>query len=259
MRNNSLLSHAILRRNKRFHNEICHDTSETDTPTASFFSYVALVDLGQNLDRLHAHAITVDFHPVLIAGINNLSGNKPPWLLPAKARYLAADSQRAAQRVGLHGLAFPKDLMSMALTTSANRALYYVKANHPPHVFLATMNFLFQRMWLPPHVNLTKDDNLESALREATENPDGSGRTLFTGEEVAQIMAGRDENKAVLKAKTDEVVKLGAFGAPWLWVTNDKGESQSFFGSDRFSHIYKFLDVPFQDVTILPPPKGSKL
>ena len=91
--------------------------------------------------------------------------------------------------------------------------------------------FLFRRLWRPPHVNLTKDENLRQALLEATSEK--GGKLLFTAEQVEDIMGSRDAMKGVLKAKTEEAVKLGAFGAPWLWVTNGAGESQAFFGSDR--------------------------
>jgi len=43
---------------------------------ASFFSYVAFADLRENLDLLKQHGVVVEFHPVLIAGINNLSGTE---------------------------------------------------------------------------------------------------------------------------------------------------------------------------------------
>jgi glutathione S-transferase kappa 1 len=194
----------------------------------------------------------------LIAGINDLSGkshpthpirkhfqltvslspryigNTPPWKLKAKSNYLAIDSQRARERVGLHGLAFPKDFMSMALTVSPQRALHYIKANYPSSTFIASMAYLNQQMWTPPHVNLTQDENLRRVLLEATATAGGKGKKkLFTEKQVDEIMVGRGEMKGILKAKTEEVVQLGAFGAPWMWVTNAKGESSPFFGSDR--------------------------
>ena len=61
----------------------------------------------------------------------------------------------------------------------------------------------------------------------------GGEKKLFTEEQVDEIMNGREVMKDILKAKTEEVVKLGAFGAPWLWVTSPGGKSQPFFGSDR--------------------------
>jgi glutathione S-transferase kappa 1 len=120
--------------------------------------------------------------------------------------------------------------MAMSLTVSPMRALHRIKAVFPEETFLDAFAFLFQRLWRPPHVDLTKDENLRQVLLEATSE---KGQLLFTAEQVEDIMGSRDAMKGVLKAKTEEVVKLGAFGAPWLWVTNSKGESQAFFGSDR--------------------------
>ncbi|CAM1505399.1 Fc.00g110360.m01.CDS01 [Cosmosporella sp. VM-42] len=185
---------------------------------------------------------------------NMRTGNKPPWFLPAKAKYLGKDSRRAARRVGLPHIKSPKDLMSMAMTISPLRALHFIKANYPTATFLSAFHYLFDKFWTPPHVNLTQEPNLVEALTQATETPQG-GRRLFTEEDVQKIMEGRAEMKDRLKNLTAEAVERGAFGAPWLWVTNDEGKTEAFFGSDRFNHIYKYLGIPFQDVAVLLPAK----
>ncbi|KAJ3474410.1 hypothetical protein NLG97_g9858 [Lecanicillium saksenae] len=78
---------------------------------------------------------------------------------------------------------------------------------------------------------------------------------LFSPADVDKIMNGRAAFKDSVKKVTDEALAKGAFGAPWIWVTNAKGQEEPFFGSDRFNHIYAFLDIPFQDVTVLTPNK----
>ncbi|KAH7162412.1 thioredoxin-like protein [Dactylonectria estremocensis] len=220
----------------------------------SFYSYVGFADLRMNLDKLAAHGVEVDFHPVFLGGINHLSGNKPPWILPAKAVYLSDDSSRAAARLSLPYEGAPKDLMAMAKNPSPLRALHFIKANYPLETFLSAFAFLFHRMWTPLHVNLVDDANLTAALAEATETPTG-GKKLFSAADVDKIMTGRESMKERVKQLTGEAVERGAFGAPWLWVTNDEGKTQAFFGSDRFNHIYHFLGVPFQDIAVLPPSK----
>ncbi|KAK7428492.1 hypothetical protein QQZ08_004930 [Neonectria magnoliae] len=220
----------------------------------SFYSYVGFADLMKNLDQLAANDVEVEFHPVFLGGINNLSGNQPPWLLPAKAVYLGADSLRAAERLSLPYQGGPKDLMAMSKTLSPLRALHFIKANYPTSTFLSVFALFFHRLWTPPHVNLIDDVNLEAALVEATERLDGGGK-LFTAEDVARIMAGRDSMRDRVKQMTDGAVEKGAFGAPWMWVTNGEGKTAAFFGSDRFNHIYRFLGIPFQDVAVLPPSK----
>ncbi|KAM5358438.1 hypothetical protein ACJZ2D_015283 [Fusarium nematophilum] len=223
---------------------------------ASFYSYVGFVDLRQNMDKLAAHGVVVEFHPVFLGGINNLSGNKPPWLLPAKAVYVNADSHRAASRVSVPYEGPPADLMSLSKTLSALRSLHFIKENYPLATYLATFRFLFHKLWMPPHVDLTVDENLSAALAEATDELDGgTGRKLFTSGDVQRIMEARDSMKERVKRVTGEAVERGAFGAPWLWATNDDGKSEAFFGSDRFNHVYRFLGIPFQDVAVLPPSK----
>ncbi|KEY70248.1 hypothetical protein S7711_04357 [Stachybotrys chartarum IBT 7711] len=219
---------------------------------ASFFSYIAFSDLLPNLDTLAAHGIEVEFHPTFIGGIVSITGNQPPWKNAHKGRYLTQDSRRAARRVSQGGIAFPKDFMAMNTTVSPLRALHYIKRNFPAPTFLSAMHYLNHRFWTPPHDNLTVDAVLEAVLLDATETP-GGGRRLFTREDVARIMEGREGMKEALKATTARAVELGAFGAPWLWAVNDKGEGAPFFGSDRFNHIYEHLGVPYQDVALLPP------
>jgi glutathione S-transferase kappa 1 len=63
--------------------------------------------------------------------------------------------------------------------------------------------------------------------------------------------------KDLLTATTQEALDRGAFGAPWLWVTNEEGKSEPFFGSDRFHFVYQYLGLPFQDITLLAPGETS--
>ncbi|KAK5990032.1 Glutathione S-transferase kappa 1-like protein [Cladobotryum mycophilum] len=199
----------------------------------SFFSFVAVEDVIQNLNLLTANGVEVEFHPVLLGGINNASGNRPPWTLEAKANYLKRPHELVAHHLPL-------------------RALHYIKANYPPSTFLSALHTLFHKFWMRGSVNITKDDVLRDVLLNATEKPDG-GKKLFTSQGVDEIMAGRAAMKDALKESTGRAIKLGAFGAPWIWARNAQGVEEPFFGSDRFNHIYRFLDLPFQDVKVLPP------
>jgi 2-hydroxychromene-2-carboxylate isomerase len=45
--------------------------------------------------------------------------------------------------------------------------------------------------------------------------------------------AGADEWKRKLVENTQRALEKGAFGAPWFWVRNARGEEEPFFGSDR--------------------------
>ncbi|KAF5130032.1 Glutathione S-transferase kappa 1 [Metarhizium anisopliae] len=208
------------------------------------------LDLRLNLDKLAAHGVDVDLTPS--------KGNRPPWTLPAKARYLIYDNKRAAARVGITEYQAPDDLFERAKTQSALRALLFIKANYPKEKLLSAMHFLLHKFWTPPNADVVDESSLRALLAQATETPSG-GAKLFTEEEVGRIMDGRAEMKKKLIEDTAKVVESGAFGCPWFLVTNSRGETQPFFGSDRFNHIYMHLGIPFQDVAILPPSSAAKL
>lgn len=62
----------------------------------------------------------------------------------------------------------------------------------------------------------------------------------FSPSEVKSILEGANsaEYKQLLNDKTKEALDHGAFGCPWFWVTNSKGEEEPFFGSDRYVRCF---------------------
>ncbi|PFH59444.1 hypothetical protein XA68_12299 [Ophiocordyceps unilateralis] len=209
---------------------------------ASFFSYVAYVDLLANLDKLAAHGVQVEFHPVFLGAIMSGADNKPPWMNKAKGRYLFFDTKRAARDVGIVDWAMPRDLVALAKTPSPLRALLVIKATYSPAIFHQAILRLFRRFWKPPHANLSDDAVLEAALAEDD---------VFSAEQVRRIMAGREAMRPLLEKETARALELGAFGAPWLWVTDRAGRAEPFFGSDRLGQVYAHLDIPHQRVDVL--------
>jgi glutathione S-transferase kappa 1 len=146
------------------------------------------------------------------------------------------------------------------------RALTYIKSAFPKDVYITAFGYLFHAFW-----TLHKVPNDEAMLREvlseapsdfhldcfdtipsSSSSSSGSGdegKKLFTPDQVAQIITATSapEVKDALKARVDEVLKRGAFGAPWLWATDAKGYSEPFFGSDRWHWVYDFLGVPHRE------------
>jgi 2-hydroxychromene-2-carboxylate isomerase len=58
------------------------------------------------------------------------------------------------------------------------------------------------------------------------------------GEGEARVIlqqANNAEYKGNLNANTKEALDRGAFGCPWYWVRNGKGDEEPFFGSDRYA------------------------
>ena len=103
------------------------------------------------------------------------------------------------------------------------RCMVYVKRTFPRDQY----ELAFLDLWIysfVKHVDISIPHNMAQALREH-----------FSEDEANEIMAAANtpEYKQALTNNTKKALDRGAFGAPWLWVTNDKGESEPFFGSDR--------------------------
>lgn len=99
----------------------------------------------------------------------------------------------------------------------------YVEYAFPQEKYEASFRELFVAMW-EQGKNLSKPELMAEALSRH-----------FSSEEVKQIMeaANSAEYKKKLSDNTQKALDLGAFGCPWFWVKNDKGEEEPFFGSDR--------------------------
>ncbi|KAK8931490.1 hypothetical protein VCV18_000013 [Metarhizium anisopliae] len=67
-----------------------------------------------------------------------------------------------------------------------------------------------------------------------SETRHGSQR-MFSEDEVTVIVSNQASLKYqdMLKANSQSLSDLGAFGLPWLVVSNSEGHKEPFFGSDR--------------------------
>jgi glutathione S-transferase kappa 1 len=99
-------------------------------------------------------------------------------------------------------------------------------------------------MWISPHANITLSGPLREAILKSN---------IFSNLDVDLIMAkaADKEWKDKLTANTKEALDLGAFGAPWMMVTNGQGVTEPFFGSDRWHFIWEFLGLPYRDLEVL--------
>jgi glutathione S-transferase kappa 1 len=164
--------------------------------------------------------------------------------LPAKAKYSPYDLKRAIQHFGTPELSSPS--FFPILSVVPQRAMLVVKDRHPQEAFekcfVSTWEYSFMT-----HIDISKLENLAKLLSEH-----------FDEGEVKEILRlmGTKEYKDKLTANTKKALDLGAFGAPWFWLTNNKGEQEPLFGSDRFAYMYRFLNVEFEDVKIVD--KGGK-
>ncbi|KAJ7511814.1 putative glutathione S-transferase kappa 1 [Mycena galericulata] len=210
---------------------------------SSVYGFLAFVYLLKQRDALATHDVSVEFHPIFLGGVNVGSGNKPPWSLPAKAAYGAFDSKRAQRYHGVSGITVPA--FFPPLTLLPQRALCYIKATFPASTFEKAWLALFRGMWIAPNADISLPDPFRQTLRDTN---------LFSDAELDAILvaASQKEWKDRLLANTKKVLDQGAFGAPWMWVRNAKGEEEPFFGSDRFHFMWEYLGLPWKDIELIP-------
>lgn len=128
----------------------------------------------------------------------------------------------------------------------------YIKDTFPQPVYEAAFLALWPAMWTLPHRDISSPVVLAAVLSSV--NVSGQGNPAFSGTEMEAIIHSVQTVpvKERLSASTQKALELGAFGAPWAWVRNARGEEQPFFGSDRFPYMWQFLGIPFQDIEVLP-------
>ncbi|KAF2000290.1 glutathione S-transferase kappa 1 [Amniculicola lignicola CBS 123094] len=201
------------------------------------YSYFALVYLEKHREVLKSHGVSIDIVPVFLGGINVGSGNKPPWTLPAKASYSTYDSARAKAYFGLPNIKTPSFFPILSLLPQ--RSLIYIKSQHPT-LFIPTFISYFHCMW-EQGIDLSVPELLATVLLK-----------IYDEAQTKQIMeaANSPEVKKQLNDNTKEALDHGAFGCPWYWVRNKRGEEEPFFGSDRFHYMWEYLGLPWKDMEL---------
>ncbi|RAO70509.1 uncharacterized protein BHQ10_006521 [Talaromyces amestolkiae] len=202
------------------------------------YSFYAFSYLQKNRPALKNLGVEVEFIPVFLGGINVGSGNKPPWTLPAKAAYANFDGKRAQKYFGFdfEVPSFFPILSLLSYSQSTFEAAFYA---------------CFDTMW-NGQLDISKPEHLTTSL----------SKVFSLEKEVQDIIAaaGSPPIKALLEIVTGRAVKeLGAFGCPWFWVTNGEGIGEPFFGSDRWHYMWRFLELPFEDLRLIPSSEKVKL
>jgi len=176
------------------------------------YAWLAMHDLG----RLTEAGVTLDWAPVLFAGLLEAHGNIGPAEIPVKRRYLAPDIAREAARRGLPFVGPPghpfNSLLPLRMCTAmddgAGRA----------QLALALTAACWER----------GVDISDGAAARAV--ADGAG---FDGERLFGLAQSADI-KARLAAATAQAAADGVFGVPTFRIDSD---TELFWGADRIEAL----------------------
>jgi 2-hydroxychromene-2-carboxylate isomerase len=185
---------------------------------ASTYSYPAAMRVARLAD---AAGVTVRWRPFLLGPIFGAQGwNDSPFnIYPVKGAYMWRDLARICAKedipLKLPPFRFPQNGLKAARLALVGEKEGWIAA-FSRAVYVA--NFGEER-------DITDDDLLRSLLTRAGADADK-----------AMAAANTPENKAVLKAQTDEAIARGIFGAPSFTVGNEL-----FWGNDRLEDAIAWM------------------
>ncbi|KAI0414518.1 thioredoxin-like protein [Xylaria grammica] len=239
------------------------------TDLNSIYGYFGFLHLLEHADALRAHGVGVDFHPVYLPDLQQRSGNRVIWTVKARQHWLENyELPRSKRDFGVPEANPPdgdlNNLFTVGQTQLPLRALLAIKNTYPADVYNAAWRWLYRCFWTPPQQPIKEEGPLREALLAMPGHLSGNTKNeesrQFSAGDVDGIMAlAKDKRmKDTLRRNTDEALKQGAFGAPWIMVRNSSGAVEPFFGSDRFAQIYEFLGLPYSPLKLLPPTEPVK-
>jgi 2-hydroxychromene-2-carboxylate isomerase len=184
---------------------------------ASPYGYLASTRIDDIAAR---HGRTVRWRPILLGAVFKVSGMKPVMDQPLRGEYLIHDVPRFARLLGVP-LTMPAKVPLNGL--AACRAFWWLEPSDPAKAH-ALAKAIYHAHW-------------------------GEGRDVAAAEQVAEVaaplgipaedlIAGVQEPlvKDRLRAETDEAIRRGVFGAPFIQI-----DGESFWGADRLDQIDQWL------------------
>lgn len=174
--------------------------------------------LAYRIARVHFKGFRLILKPVSLPHIISSSGNIPPASLKVRGEFLKKDLQRSAE---------------------------YYNLNDEKESFKVPETFPFDtRNYLYALIKIIE----EGAGKNEKEIDEFVMQTWYKIFHEGDLRSGpKQENqshwKSLLLENTEEALKLGSFGVPFWRVKNDQGQLETFFGSDRFNHMAKFIGI----------------
>ncbi|NWD75443.1 2-hydroxychromene-2-carboxylate isomerase [Pseudomonas gingeri] len=180
-------------------------------------AYLAFTQLPQLCEQTDSHLV---YQPMLLGGIFKATGNASPAEIPAKGRYMIQDLTRHARR---YGVAFRYNPYFPINTLLLMRATTGMQLRHPER-FVEFVDVLYRALWVDGR-NMNDPATVAQVL----------GENAFEPQQILALTQD-EEVKAALKAKTEQALERGVFGAPSLFVGD-----QLFFGQDRLDFVREAL------------------
>jgi glutathione S-transferase kappa 1 len=204
--------------------------------------------------------LELELKPFFLGGIMQGSGNQPPAMLPARAKFMAEDVARNAILFDFPLLPSPANFFS-GVARQVLRAQRTIQGRILDGAPAAEVEALVTAMFFSIHADPDKrspsneldidDAFLLAALRKAGLSEAAAAQALRR--------AAADDVKRALTANTETALEAGAYGSPTMFVhVPGRPQPMMLFGSDRFEQLAKVLGLPYPGVG-KPPPGQARL
>lgn len=160
------------------------------------------------------------YHPVLLGGIFQATGNHSPAQIASKGAWMKLDLERFSKR---YAVPFFDNPFFPINTLQLMRGAVGMQLRKPDS-FPAYVATIYEGMWVDG-LDLGKPEVLIKLLLDSDHDP----REM-------QALTQDTEIKEKLRTDTEAAVARGVFGAPTIFVGNDM-----FFGQDRLDFVQESL------------------
>lgn len=160
------------------------------------------------------------YKPMLLGGVFQATGNRPPIVVVPKGSYVFTDFLRFAKR---YGVPLVRNANFPIITTTLMRGAVALQMKNDPR-FADYMDVVYKAIWID-------DANMN--------DPAVVGAVLTrNGFDAAALLAATQEQpvKDELKKLTEAAVARGIFGAPTMFVGDEM-----FWGQDRLDFVREAL------------------
>ncbi|TGZ79631.1 thioredoxin-like protein [Ascodesmis nigricans] len=205
---------------------------------ASTFSYPAL-ELLYN----HPTFTSTPLHvvPIFLGGVFQTTGNKPPPMIPAKREYLLLEFYRKCRKFSIPVRPeFPKKFPINSM--NSQRAAVAVGLLYGEQEMSKVVREMGVAFWGKGEWNPEDKGDLEKVV----------AKILGSAEKAKKVMEiiGGQEVKAKLTENTQDSVKKGAFGGPWMVVKTADGKEVVAWGVDALDVVAEAIgkEWPPRDV-----------
>ena len=160
--------------------------------------------------------IKIIYKPVLLGGLHNLHGIKPPAFIPAKAKHMVRDCKLIAEK---NNITFKFNAYFPIKSLNLMRGVLVAEEDNIKKYYIDN---IFNAIW-QDGLNMNDAIVTHKILQNLNSNP-----------KTFSLRATSSMIKDLLRKKTNDAFEKGIFGAP-TFVTNNK----IFWGQDRIEFAMK--------------------